>query len=600
MDWNQEIVSSLLWLLKAYGIALLGACVVGALLMRLTRWGRQFNRLARPYFAPARSWRPLLAVALLLLLALAAVRMSVLFSNWYKAFYDALQDKNQAAFWSAIVLFLILATLHITRELIAFYAQQSFEIHWRTWLNEHVLDDWLAGSAYYRGQFLQEPIDNPDQRVQVDIDAFVRFSVSLAVGTVRSLVSLVEFTIMLWGLSGVLVLMGIEIPHGMVYLVYGYVLIASILAFKIGRPLIRLNFLSEKLGANYRYALMRFREYSESIAFFRGETVERSVLRTRFGALIANIWALVFRNILFKGFNFTVGQAAVIFPYVIQAKRFFEGEIKLGDVMQTGSAFNEVEGALSFFRTAYDDFAQYRAVLDRLTSFADANQFARSLPVVKTAAASGLVLKDLQVRRPDQEIMIKGLDLSVSAGESLLIKGASGSGKTTLLRTLASLWPYAEGSVGRPLGQQALFLSQRPYLPLGTLRAALTYPAPEASDQALADALQKVHLAQLQDRLNQEADWSRILSLGEQQRLAFARVLINRPDIAFLDEATSATDEGLEYTLYELLRRELPQCILVSVGHRSTLAQFHQYTLELGGLSMSGLWSMQSSLKPSS
>ena len=597
LNWNQEVVKSLIWLLTAYAIALVGVGAGGMLLMHFTRWGRQFKRLAGPYFSPKRSWKPLAAAALILLLVLAGVRMSLLFSFWGKDFYDSLQAMNKSLFWDAIALFLILASLHIARELIAFYAQQAFEIHWRTWLNDHLVDNWHQGVAYYRGQFLQEPVDNPDQRIQMDIPSFVSSSLGLATGTVRALVSLIAFTEVLWQLSGPLVVMGLEVPRGMVFAVYAYVLVASVLAFKIGRPLIRLSFMSERLGANYRYALMRFREYAESIAFFRGEAVERSVLGRRFSDLINNLWALVHRSMLFKGFNFSVGQAAVIFPYVIQAQRYFDNQIKLGDVMQTGSSFREVEEALSFFRTSYDEFAQYRAVLDRLTGFMDANQQARELPVVGTQEARGLVLRGLVVRRPDSVVMIQALDLSLVAGETLLIKGPSGSGKTTLLRTLASLWPHAEGSVHRPLSQQALFLSQKPYMPLGTLRTALTYPAPHAPDAALQDALHKVQLGHLHDRLDQEADWSRILSLGEQQRLAFARVLINRPLIAFLDEATSATDEGLEYALYELLRNELPHCILVSVGHRSTLAQFHTHTLHLQGLTQGGRWSLETGLR---
>ena len=590
LNWNQEILNSLNWLLTAYGAALLGGGLVTLLLMHATHWGRQFKQLAIPYFSPRRSWRPLLSVALLLFLALFAVRLSVLFSNWSKMFYDSLQDKNQDAFWMAIILFLTLAAIYIARELISFYVQQSFEIHWRTWNNQALLDNWFSGAAYYRGQFLPDPVDNPDQRIQVDIEEFVRFSVSLAVGMVRSLVSLVEFTAMLWVLSGPLILMGKEIPHGMVFMVYLYVLVASVLAFKIGRPLIRLNFLAEKLSANFRYALVRLREYSESIAFFRGEVVEQGVLSSRFNALIANFWALVYRNLFFQGFNFTVGQAAVIFPYVIQAKRYFDGEIKLGDVMQTGSAFREVEDALSFFRRAYDDFAKYRAVLDRLTSFVAANHQARHLPSLNMVESTTLVLQNVQITRPDREPLLRGLEFSLQAGEALLIKGPSGSGKTTLLRSLAGLWPFVSGQMERPLGVQSLFLSQKPYLPLGSLRASLTYPAPEANTQSLLDALHKVQLSHLSDRLDQEADWSRILSLGEQQRLAFARVLINRPRIVFLDEATSAMDEGLEYALYRLLKTELPSCILVSVGHRSTLAQFHRHSLEILGGDKAGQW----------
>ncbi|MCA3166901.1 MAG: ABC transporter ATP-binding protein/permease [Burkholderiales bacterium] len=590
MNWNQEIVNSVIWLTKAFAITSAGFVVVAWLLAHYTRWGRQFWRLAWPYFTPKRSWKPLLTVALVLLLALFAVRMNVLFSFWSKDFYDAVQALDANKFWLFMGLFGVLASVLVVRELFTYYVQQSFEIHWRTWLNEKLSNDWLERGAYYRGQFVPEPTDNPDQRIQVDIASFVTFSLSLSIGAIRALVSLVEFTIILWALSGALALWGVEIPRGMVFLVYLYVLVATVFAFKIGRPLIQLNFLNEKLGADFRYALMRLREYSENIAFYRGENVERNTLFSRFQALIKNIWAIVFRTLKFNGFNLTVSQIAVIFPWLIQAPRFLAGQIKLGDVMQTARAFGEVEEALSFFRMSYDNFAQYRAVLNRLTGFMEANQQARDLPVVQTQEQlAGLSLQGVTVQRPDGAPLLQDLNFSLGAGESLLVKGASGSGKTTLLRTLAGLWPYAAGVVARPVGARALFLSQKPYLPLGSLRTAVTYPAEQADDALVQTALRKVQLGHLLGRLDEEADWSRILSLGEQQRLAFARVLINQPHIAFLDEATSATDEGLEHALYELLRHELPQCTLISVGHRSTLNGFHQRKLELQG---EGRWAL--------
>lgn len=590
MNWNQEIVSSLFWLAKAFAMTSLGFVGATWLLTHYTKWGRQFGRLAWPYFTPQRSWKPLLTVALVLLLALFAVRMNVLFSFWSKDFYDAVQALDANKFWLFMGLFGVLASIHVVRELFTYYVQQSFEIHWRTWLNEKLTNDWLDRGAYYRGQFVAEPTDNPDQRIQVDIASFVSFSLTLSIGAIRALVSLIEFTIILWALSGTLALWGIEIPRGMVFLVYLYVLVATVVAFKIGRPLIQLNFLNEKLGADFRYALMRLREYSENIAFYRGENVERNTLFSRFYALIKNVWAMVFRTLKFNGFNLTISQIAVVFPFIIQAPRFLAGQIKLGDVMQTARAFGEVEEALSFFRMSYDNFAQYRAVLNRLTGFIEANDQARILPMVKTQEQmAGLTLQGVTVQRPDGGSLLQDLNFSLGAGESLLVKGASGSGKTTLLRTLAGLWPYAAGLVARPTGTQALFLSQKPYLPLGSLRTAVAYPLERADDTLVQAALRKVQLGHLLSRLDEEADWSRILSLGEQQRLAFARVLINQPKIAFLDEATSATDEGLEHALYELLRQELPQCTLVSVGHRSTLNGFHQRKLELQG---EGRWAL--------
>ncbi|HEK1768871.1 TPA: ABC transporter ATP-binding protein/permease [Pseudomonas putida] len=586
MNWHQALQESLSWLAVASLITLVGFTAAAFLAVRFTRWGQQFWQLAGDYFSFRRSWRPLLVFALLLFLALFSVRMNVLFSFWYNGFYSALQGLDQTAFWYLLGVFAVLATIHVLRSLFNYYVTQSFNIHWRVWLTERLTADWMHGDAYYRGQFLEEPVDNPDQRIELDVNAFVTGSVSLALGAVSALVSLVAFTGILWGLSAPLAVAGVEVPRAMVFAVYVYVLIATWIAFRLGRPLIRLNFLNEKLTANFRYALMRLRENAENIAFYQGAQVERGTLLGRFFALIGNVWALVWRSLKFNGFNLGVSQVAVVFPFILQAPRFFSGAIKLGDVMQTSQAFGQVQDSLSFFRESYDTFASYRATLDRLTGFLDANQQASELPHVATRELPrALDIAGLQVLRPDGHRLIADLSLNLQAGQALLIKGPSGSGKTTLLRALAGLWPYASGAVARPLGAQALFLSQRPYLPLGDLRTAIAYPAQvgQEQDARMQQALRQVNLAHLAERLEESRDWTRILSIGEQQRLAFARVLFNQPHVVFLDESTSAMDEGLEHALYSLLRNEMPETLLVSVGHRSTLAGFHSHRLEVDG-----------------
>lgn len=586
LNWQQQLVDSAIWLASAFGITALALAVVSVVLARTTDWGRKFWRLAWPYLTPRRSWRPLLTLAVLLLLAMAAVRMTVLFSFWYNGFYSALQALDQSAFWRFLGIFSVLACVHVVRALADSYVGQAFDIHWRVWLNDRLTRDWLGAGAYYRGHFVDEPVDNPDQRIEQDISMFVTGSRTLAIGALSAIVSLVAFTGILWGLSGPLMVAGVEIPRAMVFVVFLYVIVATWFAFKIGRPLIKLNFLSERLTANFRYALVRLRENAENVAFYQGEAVERGTLWTRFSAYIANLWARVYRGLKFDGFNLSVSQVAVVFPFILQAPRFFSGAIKLGDVIQTSQAFGQVQDALSFFRTSYDSFAQYRATLDRLNGFLDANEAARALPSVDTEPLpDGLDINGVTVRRPDGHALLQGLNLRLHPGQTLLIKGPSGSGKTTLLRALAGLWPYAQGHVRRPEGTAALFLSQRPYLPLGDLRSAVAYPgqALPPDDARLVDALRLVNLGHLSHRLDEVADWSRILSIGEQQRVAFARVLFNRPAIVFLDEATSATDEGLEHMLYGLLRSALPDCMLVSVGHRSTLDPFHTHRLHLDG-----------------
>jgi putative ATP-binding cassette transporter len=371
------------------------------------------------------------------------------------------------------------------------------------------------------------------------------------------------------------------------------VIIATVFAFRIGRPLIRLNFLNELLTASYRYALVRIRDNSENIAFYRGEQVENTGLMARFAAVIANTWAIVFRSLKFQGFNLVISQIAVVFPYVIQAPRFFSQQITLGDVNQTATAFGQVEGALSFFRLAYDDFASYRASLNRLTQLLDANEEARALPTpVTEERTSGLGVRDLDVRLPDGRPLLTNLDLDLASGESLLVKGPSGSGKTTLLRSLAGLWPYVSGTIARPLDGRVMFCGQQPYLPLGTLRAALAYPsaAETLSDDQAIETLRAVHLGYLTERLDVETDWSKTLSPGEQQRLAFGRIFIERPALVFLDETTSALDEGMEHSIYELLRERLPDCTVVSVGHRSSLERLHTNELTLLG---EGQWEIR-------
>lgn len=587
MDWKNTLLESTLWVIQAYALTLaLGSATVWGL-ARYTHWGRQFTRLTAAYFSPKRSWRPLLTLALILFLTLCGVRLEVLFSNWYNTMYTALQNLDAPGFWMAMILFGVLATVHVGRSLLDFYIQQAFGIRWRTWLNETLLNQWLHRQAYYRSQHLENSVDNPDQRIQQDITTFVDMSLSLSMGVINALVSTFAFTLILWGLSDAISVLGVEIPRGMVFLVFAYVLVATVFAVKIGRPLIMLNFLNERFNADYRYALVRLREYSESIAFYAGEKVERHLLNNRFANVINNAWNIVYRSLKFLGFNFAVSQAAVVFPFIIQAQRFFTQQITLGDLMQTSQAFGRLQDNLSFFRNAYDNFATYRATLHRLSGFLQAVDEAEKLPEPTVHATSNteLQLRALTVQNPAGGVLLKNLNLTLRAGESLLIRGPSGSGKTTLLRAIAGLWPYCQGEIMRP-DSGTLFLSQKPYLPLGTLRDALLYPQQSNAGPTLeqmAQTLQHVQLGHLGARLDETADWARILSLGEQQRLAFGRLLLARPRLAFLDEATSAMDEGLEDAMYRLIRQTLPETIIVSVGHRSTLFTHHGRQLALAG-----------------
>ena len=600
VDWGTEWITSPLWILGVFVATVIVLGIVVVLLIRLTTWGRQFWRLAGPFVRPRRgeraSWRPTVFILVLLLLVVLSVRINLLLSYNTNDLYTALQNLDSGAFWRALGIFAVIAVISVAESLVTYYVGQSFVI--RLWedLNARFLGDWLGDRVYHRSRFSPTQVDNPDQRIQEDITDFAKTSYSLSIGpsgAVSALVTIPSFTIVLWQLSGPLTVFGVEIPRAMTFIAFLYVIVATVFAFRIGKPLVRLNFLNQGLSAFYRYGLVRVRDNAENIAFSRGEPLERRTLDARFGDVIANYWRIVVRTLKFQGFNLAVSQVAVVFPIVIQAPRFFARAISLGDVQQTAQAFSQVHDALSFFRNAYDQFAAYRAVLDRLTGLLDADQEARQLPVVDvTDRATGVVVRDLTVNKPDGETLVRDLSLELGRAESLLVTGRSGTGKTTLLRSLADLWPYSTGRVERPVGDGAVFLAQQPYLPLGTLRTALAYPggAEAVSDDEAARVLRATSLAHLVDRVDDEELWWRTLSPGEQQRVGFARLLIARPAVVFLDEATAALDEGLEHDLYTLLRRELPDLVLVSVGHRSSLEAFHARRLDLEG---AGAWSAQ-------
>jgi len=606
--WGHELQASALWLLLAFAITVVLFAVTGILVGLLTGWGRQFWRLNREYFTGRGAWRPLGYVAILLFLTVWAVRMTVLFSYQSNDMYTALQyaaeglSSGKAAelhgaehlFWYSVVVFAILATIHVVRTMIEYYLGQAFEIQWRVWLTDRVTSDWLDGRSHYRSRFIDDTIDNPDQRVEEDITTVVQQAHALFIGAVNAVVSVVVFTVILWGLSGPMTILGTHIPRAMVFIVMIFVLLASVVAFRIGRPLIRSYFRYQAATATFRYALVRVRDSAESIAFYRGENVEHRGLVRRFADVIASYWRVVYQETGFQGWNLVISQISVVFPLLLQAPRFFSGAITLGDIQQSAAAFGNVHDSLSFFRNNYDTFTQYRAALIRLDGMQQADIQSRALPRIEEFDLDGaLELEGIAVRRPDGESLIDGLNLRLVPGDALVVKGASGTGKTTLLRTLAEMWPYGSGTIRRPGADGTLFLSQIPYLPLGDLRAAVSYPAAagDIPDETLRAVLSQVQLGHLTGRLDEEADWAKILSPGEQQRLAFARILLVRPQLVFLDEATSAVDEGLEHALYTLIRREVPEAMLVSVAHRSTVDQFHTQRLELGG--EDGSWNLE-------
>nr|WP_314170164.1 ABC transporter ATP-binding protein/permease [uncultured Aggregatibacter sp.] len=583
MDYTQEIITSSLWIARTLALTVIFFSLGIFLLVRLTHWGKQFWMFAGGYLSPKRSIKPLLFFVLIVTLTLFSVRLSLVHSTWYNNMYTALQEFNQTVFWEQMILFCFIAGFSVAAALISYYLNQRFSINWIEWLNTELLEKWMDKRAYYKSQYIGNNLDNPDQRIQQDIQSYVKTTLSLSTGVIDAVTSMISYTILLWGLAGPMTLFGIEIPRAMVYLVFAYVIFTTLIAFWLGKPLIRLNFANEKLNANYRYSLIRVKEYAESIAFYAGEKVEKSRLYKQFRAVIDNMWDIVFRALKFSGFNLVVSQISVVFPLLIQVGRYFEKQIKLGDLMQTLQVFGKLHSNLSFFRNTYDSFAEYKATLDRLTGFHYSVEAAQKQSKTDiTDHPTDVIFQHLSVKSPMGKILIKDLNLTLTQGNSLLIQGQSGVGKTTLLRTIAGLWSYAEGKIFCPQ-HNTLFLSQRPYLPQGNLLTALYYPdTTENVDLAkITRVLEQVQLAHLQDRLEQEQDWSRILSLGEQQRLAFARLLLHKPKVAFLDEASASLDEGMEHAMYRLIREELPNTTIISVGHRSTLVPLHQQQLEL-------------------
>lgn len=583
MDWSAQLIESALWIAKSLTITAVVFVIAMFIIIKSTRWGKQFWSMAHGYLSPKRSVKPIAFFVFIVSLTLLEVRISLVHSEWYNTMYSSLQDLNQEVFWTQMVVFCFIATFAVANSLLMYYAEQRFSINWIEWLNKDLVDKWLSNQAYYKTQQVFGELDNPDQRIQQDVQTYVKQSLTLATGVISAVTSIVSFTILLWGLAGSMTVMGVEIPKMMVFLVFIYVLLATVIAVWLGRPLIKLNFDNEKFNANYRYSLIRVKEYAESIAFYAGEKVEKNRLYHEFRQVIGNMWDIVYRTLKFSGFNLVITQISVVFPLIIQVGRYFSGQIKLGDLMQTMQVFSRLHGNLSYFRNVYDQFAGYKATLDRLTSFDHAvNSTRLATPIVVSHHDTDVIFRDLTIKTPADTVLIAGLNLTLPQGTRLLIKGKSGSGKTTLLRTVAGLWAYADGDIIRP--SNALFLSQKPYLPQGRLIDALCYPEAvpaDVSHEAMTALLTQVQLGHLSDKLYEEHDWTHILSLGEQQRLAMARVLYHRPSVVFLDEATASLDEGLEDALYRLLLGELPKTTLISVGHRSTLLNYHDQILQI-------------------
>lgn len=521
------------------------------------------------------------------------VGLSIRLNLWYRDLFDALQNKNEPAFWFQIWwVFVPLLVIWIIFQMIDLITDSVFDIRWREWMTQQYFGRWLGDGTHYGMQTLGLATDNPDQRIAADVRAFISQTMSLSIRMLSQLATLVSFTVILWGISKDFTFPGTStvIPGFLVWVALTYALVGTWVTHLIGRPLIRLDFIQEQVEANFRFGLARIREYGEQIALLRGAASEIQRLRHHFANIVGNYFELLKRRLKLIGFTFSWQQISVAFPYILIGPYFFAGKVTLGQMQQGASGFGRVEGALSFFISAYQTLAAYKAVLDRLTTFNDAMQRAEGLHSgaartieIRAAETSAISIQNLKLNLPDGQTIVRADDLDLHPGERSLLVGPSGSGKSTLFRALAGIWPFGEGQIGIPRGQSAMLLPQRPYIPMGTLRDAVTYPATSGaySEAEMIAALDTAMLPHLVDRLEEEVIWSQVLSLGEQQRVAFARALLAKPDWLFLDEATASLDEPTEEAVYAMLATALPATTLVSIGHRSTLRALHDRVITM-------------------
>jgi putative ATP-binding cassette transporter len=551
-------------------------------------------RLARPYFFSEDRWAGRVLLGTVIAIELSVVAINVMLNQWNNRFYNALQERNWDAFIYEIGFFCVLAAIYIVLAVYQLYLNQWLQIRWRRWMTQHYLDHWLAGANHYRMQLLGDAADNPDQRIAEDINMFIDRTLTISVGLLSAIVTLVSFVVILWTLSAAapLHLFGasLTIPGYLVWAALLYAAVGTTLTHLIGWPLVSLNFRQQRFEADFRFNLVRVRENSEQIALLGGETAERERLLDRFGYVVGNFLLIMQRTKKLTFLTSGYTQISIVFPFIVISPAYFAGAVQLGGLMQTASAFTSVQTALSFFVNAYRSLAEWRAVIARLDGFNIAAERARAAATAPQAIAVStregrdrVEIDDLLVRLPQGTPLVAADDIAIAAGERVLLTGPSGSGKSTLFRAIAGTWPFGAGTIRVPKGAKLMALPQRPYFPIGTLTAAVTYPDEPGTfgAEALSEVITAVGLPALAGRITEEAHWNRMLSLGEQQRLGIARAILQAPDYLFLDEATASLDEPAEAALYRLLNARLRRTTIVSIGHRSTLAAFHRRGLVL-------------------
>ncbi|CCD85023.1 putative ABC transporter (fused ATP-binding and permease components) [Bradyrhizobium sp. ORS 285] len=550
-------------------------------------------RIAIPYFRSEDKVAGRILLAAVIAIELALVAIDVLVNQWQNRFYNALQEYNWNSFIWEIGVFAVLATTFIVLAIYQLYLNQWLQIRWRRWLTETYMRHWLSNANHYRMQLKGDAADNPDQRIADDVKQFVEQTLYITVNLLSSVVTLASFVVILWGLSEAapLTLFGMEynIPGYLVWAALIYAIAGTALTHWIGSPLVNLNFEQQRFEADFRFNLVRVRENSEQIALLRGESAEHDLLSNRYGRVVQNWYQIMTRTKRLTAVTSGYSQVATIFPYVIVAPAYFAKKVQLGGMMQTASAFSSVQRALSFFVNTYRTLADWRSTVARLDGFEMSIASAVTLSGepqtidVVSHAGDSIELAQLLLKLPNGLPLIAADGFSFKSNQSMLLTGPSGAGKSTLFRAIAGVWPFGSGAISVPGHAKLMMLPQRPYFPIGALQTAVVYPAaPDAfSPEQVKDALVAVGLPLLAERLDEEAHWNRMLSLGEQQRLGIARALLHQPQFLFLDEATASLDEPSEARLYRAIAERLPQTTVVSIGHRSTLHDFHDRKVEL-------------------